>query len=71
MFEILVNGATRTYRDLEKVAVDAGRVAKGRDLSADVRVVSLKTGAWATIADPYAAVVWKDGPALAVVRQTG
>lgn len=70
MFEIFVNGIPRTYRDVESVAIAAGRVLKERDKSAEVRVVCCDTKRWAPISDPYAAVVWKDAPTLKVIRQS-
>lgn len=71
MFEILVNGTPRTYRDQEKLAVDAGRVLKARDKS-EVTVVDRSSGKWLLIPGQFAPVgAWKDGPALQVVRQTG
>lgn len=68
MFEILVNGIPRSYRDLEKNAIDAGRVLRARD-KGEITVVNTKTGKWAVV-DEFSAVVWKEPPALAVVRQT-
>jgi hypothetical protein len=71
MFEILVNGTTRTYRDQEKLAIDAGRVLKARDKS-EITVVNVNTGKWLLIPDQFAPVgAWKDASALTVVRQTG
>jgi len=69
MFEILVNGTPRTYRDQEALAIDAGRVLKGRDKS-EITVVSTATGMWVAIAAPFAAVgAWRNPPALAVIRE--
>jgi hypothetical protein len=70
MFEILVNGIARTCRDQEDMAVDAGRVLRGRDKS-DITVIDLETRKWALISDAFSAAVWRDPPGLAVVRQTG
>jgi hypothetical protein len=64
MFEILVNGTPRSYRDVESVAIDAGRVLKVRDKS-EITVVNTTTGKWAAISD--AQPVWKDAPALSVI----
>ena len=70
MFEIRVNGIPRSYRDLEKNAIEAGRLLKGRDKSAEITVVNMTTRPRAAISDQFSEVVWKDAPALAVVRQT-
>jgi hypothetical protein len=69
MFEILVNGTPRSYRDRKELAIDAGRNLKGRDKS-EITVVNRTTGHWAIIVDPYAFATWKEPPALTVVRQT-
>ena len=69
MFEILVNGIPRTYRDQEGMAIDAGRVLRDRDKS-EITVINLDTRQWAIITDPFSAVAWRDAPGLTVVRQT-
>jgi hypothetical protein len=68
MFGIFINGTPRTFRDREDIALDAGRVLHARG-NAQITVVNTATGQWVTI-DPRVAVVWKDAPALSVVRQT-
>ena len=70
MYEIFVNGTPRTHRDIETVAVDAGRVLKHRDMSAEIRVVCCETKRWAPIIDAYAVVVWKESRPLKVAPQT-
>jgi hypothetical protein len=71
MFEILVNGTPRTYRDKEKLAIDAGRVLKARDETTEITVVESSSGNWLLIPDPFSAVgIWKDAPALSIVRQS-
>lgn len=70
MFEILVNGTPRTYRDDEALAIDAGRVLKVRDKTTNITVVNTATGMWASVTDPYSPVgAWKNPPVLGVVRQ--
>ena len=72
MFEILVNGTPRTYRDTEDMAIEAGRVLKTRDKTTDITVVNTATGLWVAVTDPYSTVgAWKNPPVLGVVRQTG
>ena len=36
MFELLINGIPRTYRDQPELAIDAGRVLKQRDNQSEV-----------------------------------
>ena len=50
MFEILVNGIPRSYRDTEVMAIDAGRPLRAGDKS-EIAVVNTQTGTWVTIAD--------------------
>jgi hypothetical protein len=50
MFEILVNGTPRTYRDQEGMAIDAGRVLRSRDQS-EITVINLDTRQWVIIRD--------------------
>jgi hypothetical protein len=54
MFEILVNGIPRTYRDHERMAIDAGRMLRGRDKS-EITIINQTTRQWVTIADPLLA----------------
>jgi hypothetical protein len=71
MFEILVNGTPRTYRDDEELAIDAGRRLKARDKS-EIAVFNTITGMWLAISDAYSPVgAWKNPPVLGVVRRTG
>jgi hypothetical protein len=51
MFEILVNGIPRTYRDQEKLAIDAGRILKGRDKTSEITVINDDTRQWVRIRD--------------------
>jgi hypothetical protein len=51
MFEILVNGIPRTYRDHERMAIDAGRVLKDRDRSSEITVINDATRQWVIIRD--------------------
>jgi hypothetical protein len=46
MFQILVNGITRSYRDQEAMAIDAGRVLKDRDRSSEITVINDDTRQW-------------------------
>lgn len=72
MFEILVNGTPRTYRDVEALAIDAGRMLRARDKTTEIAVVNTATRMWVAISDPYSPVgAWKNAPVLGVVRQTG
>jgi hypothetical protein len=71
MFEILVNGIPRTYRDQEGMAIGAGRILKDRDRTSEITVINDDTRQWVIIPDPFSPVgAWKNPPALAVVRQT-
>jgi hypothetical protein len=68
MFEILVNGTPRNYRDQERLAIDAGRMLKRRDKS-EIAVVNTSNGMRVGITDPYAPVgAWTNPPVLGVVR---
>lgn len=58
-FELLVNGVPRTYRDQKAMAVDAGRVLKGRDRGSEVIVVDMVTREWALVPDLVNEVVWQ------------
>lgn len=70
MFEILVNGIPRTYRDDEALAIEAGRVLKVRDKTTNITVVGTATGMWTAVTDPYLSVgAWTNPPVLGVVRQ--
>jgi hypothetical protein len=71
MFEILVNGTPRTYRDQDALAIDAGRVLRARDKTMEITVINLDTRQWLVIPDPFSPVAWKEAPGLTVVRQTG
>jgi hypothetical protein len=51
MFEILVNGYRRTYRDQEAMAIDAGRVLKDRDRASEITVINDDTRQWLIIRD--------------------
>ena len=65
MFEILVNGTPRTYRDQEELAIDAGRVLRARDKTTQITVVNTTSGMWVVIPDPFSAVAaWKNPPVL-------
>src|ERR1035437_247012 len=57
-FEILANGIPRTFRDMESMALDAGRILKDRDRSSEITVIKRGTRQWLIIADPFA----KPGP---------
>ncbi len=64
-FEILVNGIPRTFRDLEKNAINAGRVLKDRDKTAEITVINTSTRQWLVIVDPFAEPgPWKTGAPL-------
>ena len=61
MFEILVNGISRTHRDLQETALDAGRVLKFRDLNSEVKVVNETTKQWVIVTDGvFATPRWSD-----------
>ena len=51
MFEILVNGIPRSYRDKEAVAIVAGRILKDRDKSSEITVINDDTRQWLIIRD--------------------
>lgn len=69
MFEILVNGIARTYRDTEGMAIDAGKILRGRDKS-EITVINQDTRQWLVIVDPYGpAPAWKQAPTA--LRQNG
>ena len=60
-FEILVNGIPRTFRDIEKNAIDAGRVLKDRDKAAEITIIKHSSRQWLIIGDPFAAPgPWRD-----------
>jgi hypothetical protein len=46
MFEILVNGHRRCWRDQESTAIDAGRVLKVRDRTSEITVINDDTRQW-------------------------
>lgn len=54
-FEILVNGIPRTFRDVEKNAIDAGRVLKDREKGAEITIIKHSNRQWLIITDPFAA----------------
>lgn len=59
MFEILVNGIARTYRDTEGIAIDAAKILRGRDKS-KITVINQDIRQWLVIVDPYGpAPAWK------------
>jgi hypothetical protein len=61
MFEILVNGIPRPYRDREGLAIDAGRVLKDRDRTSEITVINDSTRQWVIICDHLAAPSpWQD-----------
>jgi hypothetical protein len=61
MFEILVNGIPRTYRDQERMAIDAGRVLKDRDRTSEITVINDATRQWVIIRDHLKAPgPWQD-----------
>ena len=71
MFEILVNGTPRSYRDQEELAIDAGRLLRARDKTTEIAVVNIKMGTWVSITEPYSQVgTWKNPPVLGVLRRT-
>jgi hypothetical protein len=43
-FEIIVDGKTRSYRDIKEVALEAARYLKSRKGNNDVKVRDLTTG---------------------------
>jgi hypothetical protein len=49
MFEILLSGDRRCWRDQESTAIDAGRVLKDRDRSSEITVVNDDTRQWVII----------------------
>lgn len=70
MFEILVNGTPRSYRDQEELAIDAGRLLRARDKTTEIAVVNTATGAWVSVTDPYSPLgAWKKPPVLGLVRK--
>jgi hypothetical protein len=46
MFQILVNGILRSYRDEEAMAIDAGRVLKDRDKASEITLINDDTRQW-------------------------
>jgi hypothetical protein len=61
MFEILVNGIPRTYRDTEEMAIDARRVLKDQDKSAVITIINDDTRQWMILADHRSPVgPWQD-----------
>jgi hypothetical protein len=71
MFEILVNGIPRTYRDQEGMALDAGRVLKDRDRTSEITVINDDTRQWVSIRDHLNAPgPWQD-PAGGPLRIVG
>jgi hypothetical protein len=70
MFEILVNGIPRSYRDQEAMAIYAGRMLRGRDQS-EITVINLDTRQWVIIRDHLNAPgLWQD-PAGGPLRIVG
>ena len=55
-FELLVNGIPRTYRDTQSHALEAARILKHRDMSAEITIV---TRAWAILRDIVGEPVWQ------------
>ncbi len=51
MFEIRVNGVSRTCRDVMETALDAGRELKHRDLSSEVIIINDVTKEWVVVTD--------------------
>ena len=51
MFELLINGIPRTYRDIAKLAIDAGRILKLRDKQSEVTVLNMVTREWLIVTD--------------------
>jgi hypothetical protein len=69
MFELLVNGIPRTYRDKPEFAVDAGRVLKRRDLSAEITVLNLTTREWLIVSDVvFASPKWQPAAQAVTAR---
>ena len=62
-FDILVNGVPRTFRDDKKIALDAARNLKMRNLSGEITVIDRSTGQWAILADAFATdTAWQAAP---------
>jgi hypothetical protein len=58
-FELLVNGVPRTYRDIREHALDAARILKHRDMSAEITIINRNTREWALLRNIVAEPVWQ------------
>jgi hypothetical protein len=64
-FDILVNGVPRTFRDDKKIALDAARNLKMRNLGSEITVIDRNTGQWTVMADPFASdIAWQAAPGM-------
>jgi hypothetical protein len=68
IFEILVNGIPRSYRDVAAYAVAGGQMLKGRDASSQVIVVNRSTREWAVIADMVSEPKWQPASQMPEAR---
>jgi hypothetical protein len=69
MFELLVNGIPRTYRDKAEYAVDAGRILKHRDLGSEIIVLNKNTREWLIVSDVvFASPKWQPAAQAVTAR---
>jgi len=62
-FDILVNGVPRTFRDDKKIALDAARNLKMRNLGGEITVINRSTGQRAILVNAFATEIAWQAPA--------
>ncbi len=63
-FEILINGVSRTWRDVEATAIDAARMLFSREKgTAAIFVINRRTGERCQVKDGFSDPVWVPLPA--------